>query len=232
MAPNWVPKPVATIRQRAVPLRTLVPRKTQFSRSRKPGCRCDGSRSLFNGKALAGQDRFADEEIRRLENDAVRGNQAAGRQQDHIAWHDLLRRHLTGVPIAQHAGSGTHARLQGRRSRLRVVLARVSDAHRREHDHEDDDGIHPLAGHGRRHRCEDQHEQQRVSDLIDEHPRARQATVLANLVRSVLAKPLRRLLRRTGPHVSSRVDAAASQRQRSSSSRDGLRASWLQRRGG
>ena len=55
--------------------------------------RGDGTRSLFDGKALAGQNRFTDEEVRRLEDDAVRRHQAAGREQHHVARHDLLRRH-------------------------------------------------------------------------------------------------------------------------------------------
>ena len=159
----------------------------------QPGGGGHRSRSLLNREALAGQDRLADEEVGRLENHAIRGNQAAGRQQDHIAWHDLLGRHVHGLPIAQHARSRTHARLQGRRRRLRVVLARVADAHRRQHDDEHDDGIHPLPGHGRRRRREDQHPEQRVSDLIHDHPHPREATVLANLVRSMLAKPPRGL---------------------------------------
>ena len=205
MAPNWVCKPVATIRQRAVPLRTLVPRKTQFNRSRKPAVRRDGAWPLFDRKALAGQDRFADEEVGRLENHAVGRNQAAGRQQHHVARHDLFRRHIDRLPVAKDAGPCPHARLQGRRRRLGVVLARVADAHRREHDHDDDDGIHPLAGHRRCHRGEDQHQQQRVPDLIHQHPRARQAPVLAHLVRSVLAQSSRSF--RSGQAVMCRAES-------------------------
>ena len=50
----------------------------------------DGPWSLFNGKALAGQDRFADEEVSGLENHAVRRHQAARGQQHDVARHDLL----------------------------------------------------------------------------------------------------------------------------------------------
>ena len=174
-----------------MPLRALVPRKTQFRRSRKPAVSGDGARSLFNGKALAGQDRFADEEVSGLENHAVRRHQAARGQQHDVARHDLFQRHIHRAPVAKDAGLCAHARLKGRRGGLGLVLARVSNAHGGEHDHDDDGGIDPLARQRRRHGGEDQHQQQRVPELIRQHPRASEAPVLAHLVRSVLAESSR-----------------------------------------
>ena len=200
-----------------MPLRALVPRKTQFSRSRKPAVGGDGARSLFNGKALAGQDRFADEEVSGLENHAVGRNQAARGEQHDVARHDLFQRHIDRAPVAKDAGLCAHTRLKGRRGGLCLVLARVSDAHRGEHDHDDDDGIDPLA---RQRRCrggEDQHQQQRVSELIHQHPRPREALVLAHLVRSVLAQPSRSVCGRQAVRVLSQVAAPACRRQHSSS---------------
>ena len=137
--------------------------------------------------------------------DAVGRHEAAGREQHDVAWHDLVHRDFRGLPIAQHASARSHTRLQSRRRRLGLVLARIADADGREHDHQDDDGIHPLAGHRRRAGREDQHQQQRVSDLVHQHPRARQAPVLAHLVRSILAKPSRGL--RCGQAVTCRAES-------------------------
>ena len=75
------------------------------------------------------------------------GTRLPADEQHDVARHDLFHRHIDGVPVAKDAGSCAHARLKGRRGGLRLVLARVSNAHRGEHDHDDDDGIHPLARH-------------------------------------------------------------------------------------
>ena len=189
----------------------------------------DGARSLFDGKALAGQHGFADEEVSGLENHAVGRNQAARGEQHDVARHDLFQGHIDRTPVAKDTGLCPHARLKGRRGGLCLVLARVSNAHRGEHDHDDDDGIDPLA---RQRRCrggEDQHQQQRVAELIHQYPRPREALVLAHLVRPVLRAAVPQLLRQTDRRVLSQVAAPACRRQHSSSPSADLPASRQRR---
>ncbi len=112
MAPNSVDEPVLTTRQRAVPLRTFVPRETQLVRLARPGGRRDDAGPLLNRKAFAGQDRLADEAVRRVENDAVGRDEAAGREQHDVARHDELDRHERS---AGHHGARWPARALARR---------------------------------------------------------------------------------------------------------------------
>ena len=185
MAPNSVAGPVATTRHRAMPLRTLVPRNTQFVRAPSPRGLIDRSWLLLDGKALAGQHRFAHEEVRGLEDDRISRHKTAGREKHDIAGHHLLRWYRLGVPIAQHAGPHMQAGAQRPGDRLRAVLPGVPNAHGRHDDRHDDRRIEPLARHGGGACGEHQEEQERAAQLANEHVQSRRCASLPKFVGTV-----------------------------------------------
>src|SRR4051794_37300176 len=89
MAPYSVCRPVAVTTHSALPLRTLVPRYTQFSRSRTGAAAATVPARFSAGKLSPLTDRLGDEEIGGLQQDAVSRHDAAGRQMDDVADHDL-----------------------------------------------------------------------------------------------------------------------------------------------
>ena len=163
-------RPVATTRQRAVPLRTLVPEEDAVACASRAGAGGgDRARRLLHREAFAGEHRLAHEAVGRLEDDRVRGHEAARREQHDVARHDLLERHRVR-PGRRAATWRVPCTLRAQRHRrpIGAVLARVADADARQHDGEHDDGVSPLAGRDRGRGGEQQQQQQRVAQLVPE----------------------------------------------------------------
>ena len=75
-----------------MPLRTLVPMKTQLVRSARLALAGDSPRLLLDREGFAGQHGLVDKEVVGLQHDPIGRDQAARRKQHHIAWHDFARK--------------------------------------------------------------------------------------------------------------------------------------------
>ena len=121
-------------------------------------------RALFHGKGFAGQQCLVDEQIPRLEQPPVCGDEAPGGEQRHVARHDLRYRHFLGGTVAQHAGADLHRLAQPlRRPPGAVFLNEVEDDAHQHHDDDDEEARH-LAGERGDDARRDQDQDQRIAE--------------------------------------------------------------------
>ena len=71
---------------------------------RQAGVGRDSPRLLFHREGFAGKHGLVDKEVVCLQHDTIGWDQAARREQYHIAWHDLLGGQHLRLTTTQHAG--------------------------------------------------------------------------------------------------------------------------------
>ncbi len=126
----------------------------------------------------------------------VGGDLVPGREQHHVADHQLLGGDLGLDPVAAHPGGGLHHRLERVHRALGLALLtqagdRVDQAEQEQHDR----GA-PLLDQQRHHRRTDQDELHVAAVLAEQPSQPRRWLLLWKRVRAVPPQPLRRLRRR------------------------------------
>jgi hypothetical protein len=225
-APKKVRSPVCTMSAVAVPLITLVPMKSRFSRSSTPASWSPRSLDeLLDRHRFARQRGLADEQVLGGEQARIGRDHVAGRERDHVARHEVAHRHLDahrarvrgvealvarGAGLAprrgpQHRGGVAHHRLE---PVGRLVGARLLQEaqHRRQHHHAADHqrGLHVL-GHVRDQRQHREQQVERIAVALPQVRPPRQRLLVAHLVAAqALAQHLRvafaQALRRAAEH--------------------------------
>ena len=158
-----------------MPLRTEAPRKTALVRSAIGASGRNDPGPLLDREGLAGHARLADEEVRRLDHEAVGRDQVAGREQDEVAGHDRADRHRLLHAVAHHAARQREALLQFLDRRGRPVFLEEAEQRAAEDDRQDDGGVHPLLEHQRDRGGEGQDEDERAFELAQQQPQRAQA---------------------------------------------------------
>ena len=152
----------------------------------------DDSRLLLHGERLAGHARLADEEVARLEDPSVGGNQVARREHEDVARHERVGVHRAFDAVAHDATGEREALLQLLDRRGGAVLLVEAEQRGTDHDREDDPRVHPL-GEAERH-CggEDQDQDERACDLPPEQAQRTETLRVLDAVRAHDSQPLGR----------------------------------------
>ena len=180
--PNTVARPVCTTSMRAVPLRTEVPMDTQLLRSATEAVSAAHAGRLLDRIGFPGEHRLRNEEVFRLDQHAVGGDEVAGRENDHVTRHHVAGRHILAAPATQHGAGDAHARAQALdRARGTEFLHEAQDA-AAENDRQNDDRIGPVLEHGRDPGGEHQDYDERAFELAQEQPQPRGVRALADRV--------------------------------------------------
>lgn len=151
---------------------------------------------LLHRKAFAGENGFVHEEVGRLEHDTVGRNEAARAQDNNVSRNDLPRVDACWRAVPKDRGAYPDAGHEIGRCGLSAELARIADPDARGDDHEDDDGIDPLAGENGRDRSEQQEEEERALDLTPQHAQTRRDTPVRDFVGAELRETTPRVHRR------------------------------------
>ena len=175
------------------PRRAAAHRRAEEHDVRPPGERRiggDDPRLLLHGERLAGHARLADEEVARLEDPSVGGNQVARREHEDVAGHERVGVHGAFDAVAHDATGEREALLQLLDRRGGAVLLVEAEQRGADHDREDDPCVHPL-GEAERHRGgEDQDEDERALDLPPEQAQRAETLRVLDAVRADDSQPL------------------------------------------
>ena len=142
-------------------------------RSVKPAPGCHRARPLFDRKGLAGEHRLVDVKVAGLQQDAVGGHQAAGREQHDVAGHHLFGGDLLRPAVAQHGGLDRHLGAQLLGGVVGAVLLEKAEQRAAQDDGQDDQRIHPVLRHSRHTGGKDQDEDNGALELVEEEPQRR-----------------------------------------------------------
>jgi hypothetical protein len=124
---------------------------------------------LVDRQRLASQGSLLDLQVDRLDKPGIGGNTVAGPQHDHVAWHQVTRRDLDLVTIAQHGG-GRRGQLAQRLDRtLGAVFLHKAEQHCEQHDDRNDNRLDSMAQEGRERGSGEQDEDQNVAELLEQH---------------------------------------------------------------
>ena len=151
--------------------RAAAHRRPEKHDVRPPGERRVGgydSGLLLHRERLAGHAGLADEEVPRLEDPSVRGNQVTRREHEDVAGHEHVGAHGPFDAVAHHAAGEREALLQLLDRRGRPVLLVEAEQRGANHDREDDRRVDPLGEAERDRGGEDQDEDERALDLPPE----------------------------------------------------------------
>ena len=184
----------------------------------------DDPRLLLHGERLAGHARLADEEVARLEDPAVGGNQVARREHEDVAGHERVGVHGAFDAVAHDAAGEREALLQLLDRRGGAVLLVEAEQRGTDHDREDDPCVHPLGETERHRRGEDQDQDERAPDLPPEQAQRTETLRVLDAVRAHDSQPLGRTRRREP--VRTRAERRADDRRL----RDSSTARWCQGR--
>ena len=143
---------------------------------------------LLDGKAFAGQHRFTDEEVVRLDDAGVGRDETARRQQHQIAGYDAPGVDSVDTAVANDLRADVYPGAECVRGHLRTVFARVAHGDGCDDDREHDAGVEPFTsktgGGGRK----DEQKQQWAADLIQQHTDSGQGPQRVESVRAVVTK--------------------------------------------
>ncbi len=154
------------------------------------------TRLLPYREAFTGQNGFAHEQVGRVDDDRVGGDNGSCCEQQHVAGNDILGGNDEFASLPQHHGGETDSALQGRGGSLRCVFPAVADADGRDDDDHYDRSIAPDVGQRRRRGGKREYQQERIANLIEQHPDASEVRPLGEAVRPGPAQPPRRFIRR------------------------------------
>ncbi len=148
-------------------------------------------RVLVDGQRLARQRRLLDREILRLDEPPVRRNQIAGRQTEHVAWHDGANRRLLPLPVAPHGRRRHHRRFELLRGDTGPKCLPEIQADAQHHDGDDDHGVGALTKRRRDDRGDEKNGNERRREEANELMERGQMPHADGLVRAVLREPPR-----------------------------------------
>ena len=164
--------------------------------SRKGRLRLYDPRLLLDRKGLARHARFADQEVLRLDHEAIGRDQIACRKQDEIAGHDSAHGHRPLDAVPHDTASQRQAAFQLLDRRRRPVLLKEAEQRASEHDRQNDGRVHPLLQHQRDRSGEDEDEDERALELPQKQTKRAQARRVFNAVGADQAKLRGGFLRR------------------------------------
>ena len=95
---------------------------------------------------FAGEQRLVDEKVLCLQDTAVTGDQIAGRQQSHVARHQIGQRYINGFAVAQHLRPHCHRLTQSFSSLPGPVLLDEIQRHADQNDAADDEETGRITG--------------------------------------------------------------------------------------
>ena len=107
------------------------------------------ARHFFNREGFTGEDSLAYVEIGSVQQYAVCRDQAAGREQYHIARHDVLGRDGLRLPVAQNGRFQGDLLPEFSGGVARTIFLEEAQERAAQHNCQDDDRIHPFPGHCR-----------------------------------------------------------------------------------
>ena len=137
-------------------------------RSPITACASTAWRVFFHGLGFAGQCRFFDAQLARFEQAQVGGDFVAGAEQHDVADHELFRRDLAALTVAQHRRVEREHVADGVQRTFRLAFLDHADDGVDEHHADDHAAIHPMGEQGR-DRCRDQqHVDEDVVELAGE----------------------------------------------------------------
>ena len=164
--------------------------------SRKGRLRLHDPGLLFDGKRLARHARFADQEVLRLDHQAIGRDQIACREQDEVAGHDSAHGHRPLDAVPHDTASQRQSAFQLLDCRRRPVLLKEAEQRASEHDRQNDGRIHPLLQHQRDRSGEDEDEDERALELPQKQSKRAQVRRVFNAVGADQAKLRGGFLRR------------------------------------
>jgi hypothetical protein len=97
----------------------------------------DIPRLLLDGLRLAGEQRFVDREVDRVEHGCIRDDLVAGAQHHRVAEHHLIGRHRAERAVAQHRHHGRCEQREPVERELRAHLLHDADGRIADHDAEE-----------------------------------------------------------------------------------------------
>ena len=156
------------------------------------GClRWHDTGTFLHRQGFAGETRLGHQEVPRLEDEPVRGNQVARGKLDHVARDDGAGADRSGRAVAAYlCGQGQSATQPGNRGGCPVFLDEPEQG-AAGHDGENDCGVDPVAGDDGNGGAEDEDQHQRTLELAQQEPGGGPPGLLVERVGSVLPEPLR-----------------------------------------
>jgi hypothetical protein len=145
---------------------------------------------FFNRVGLTREQRLVDEEVPRLQHQAICGHQVACRQQHHIARHQRTDRAFAGPTIAQHRGAHHDRLTQLLGSTVGTVLLHKIQRDAHQDDAADDGEVDRIARQRRDATGRQQNQDQRISEMRQVLPDQGPLTLLAKTVRPKAAQAL------------------------------------------
>ena len=126
------------------------------------------ARPLLRRPGFPGESRLVDEEVLRLQEEAVGGHQGSGVQGDDVAGDDVVQRHLLLPAVAQDRGPHRdHGEELLHRVGRAPLLPEAQEPARDEDDQDDDRVVRLVHGEGQ-HGGEGEHQDQRAGELPDQ----------------------------------------------------------------
>jgi hypothetical protein len=151
-------------------------------------------RDLLHCERLSRQCGLVDEQILRLEQHPVRGNQGASSEHDDVLWDDILHWYLLLATVAQHFRAHGHEREELRHRRTRRALVPEPDDAGENDDGNEDQGLVAGVDDEGEHGCDDEHQDERTPELREqERHTAGRSPLGPDLVAAMLADPARRV---------------------------------------
>jgi hypothetical protein len=111
---------------------------------------------LFDGKGLPGEGCLGDEQVLRLQNASITGDDIPSVQDHHVPWHDLIDRDLDGLSVPQDHGLDLNEGEQLVHGVGRSPFLPESEQAADQDDREDQQGVSGLAEEKRQRHCEEQ----------------------------------------------------------------------------
>ena len=144
---------------------------------------------------LAGERRLVHEQVIRLDQAGVRGDDIARAEDNHVASNDVADQDLLALSVSDHCGAQCQSSLEGGHGGLRARFLDEAQECAHGHDREDDPRLHAIADSDADHAGGDENQDQRTGELTHEHGQRSTAALAAERVGAVLAKPAGSLYR-------------------------------------
>ena len=128
----------------------------------------DGRRRLADRMRFAGEGGFRHLGGMGGQHARIGRNAVAGLEQQEVAGHEMLRGHERRPGAATHACDGRQHVLQRRQRRLGAMLLEEAECGVEQHHDGDDDRVLEVADRAGQHGCADQHDDEKVPELVEE----------------------------------------------------------------